>query len=300
MTFSIRQLRYFVTVAEAGQVSAAARELFVSQSSVTTAIQDIERQLKRPVFTRTSRGVSLTDAGTHLLPKAREILRMVEEASEVTITDTDPHGVVRVGVTYTVMGYFLPQHLERLAARYPNLEIAWIEMGRPEVEERVASGDLDFALMLTSNLRSPALTHETFVHSVRRLWMAPTHPIAALSEVHLTDIAEHPYALLTVDEAAQTTRSYWGALEPQVLLETTSIEAIRSIVANGNGVAILSDMVYRPWSLEGKRIETALVRDPVPDLRIGLAWHEGVEFTPGMSTIYEYFHRQFNTPGLST
>lgn len=298
MTFSIRQLRYFVTVAEVGQVSAAAKELFISQSAVTSAIQDIEKQLNQPVFVRTSRGVRLTDTGTALLPKAREILWMMEEASEVTSADATRDGVVRAGVSYTVMGYFLPQHIQRLTARFPNLEISWLEMDRADAEEMLTAGELDFALLLTSNLRSPALMHETFVHSVRRLWMAPGHPLADLPQVHLADVAQYPYALLAVDEADQTTRSYWGDHQPQVFVETTSIEAVRSIVANGNGVTILSDMVYRPWSLEGKRIETAIVSEDVPDMQIGLAWRNGVGFTPGMRTLYDYFHAQFNTPGL--
>lgn len=298
MSFSIRQLRYFVAVAEVGQVSAAAKELFISQSAVTSAIQDIEKQLNQPVFVRTSRGVRLTDTGTTLLPKAREILRMVEEASEVASADTTRHGVLRVGVSYTVMAYFLPQHIQRLTARYPNLEVSWLEMDRGDAERKLAEGELDFALLLTSNIRSPELMHETFVHSVRRLWMAPGHPLAALPQIHLADVAQHPYALLSVDEADRTTRSYWGSLTPKVFVKTTSIEAVRSIVANGNGVTILSDMVYRPWSLEGKRIETAIVSEDVPDMQIGLAWPKGAGFTPGMTTLYDYFHGQFNTPGL--
>lgn len=130
--------------------------------------------------------------------------------------------------------------------------------------------------------------------------MAPSHPLAQLPQVHLADVAKHPYALLTVDEADRTTRAYWGELQPQVFIETTSIEAVRSIVANGNGVTILSDMVHRPWSLEGKRIETAIVSEHVPDMQIGLAWRKGAQFTSAMRTLYDYFHGQFNAPGLST
>ena len=70
--------------------------------------------------------------------------------------------------------------------------------------------------------------------------------------MRLEDVARYPYVLLTVDEADETTRQYWGELRPQVFVETSSIEAVRSIVANGNGVTILSDMVYRPWSLGGE------------------------------------------------
>lgn len=301
MTLSIKQLQYFVKVAETGQLSGAARELYVSQSAITSAIQDLERQLNRPVFTRSARGVTLTGTGELLLPKAREILRMVDEAAQVSTADQATTGTVRVGVTYTVMAYFVPQHIQQITAQYPNLEVSWLEMRRHDAEQKVIAGELDFALLLTSNLRSPELRHETFVHSARRLWTTPSHPLTQLSEIRFADIARYPYALLTVDEAEQTTRSYWGPdMQPNVFFETSSIEAVRSVVANGNAVTILSDMVYRPWSLEGKRIDTAIVDQPVPDMRIGLAWLQGATFSRGMTTLYNYFHRQFNMPGLST
>ncbi|MGA9748881.1 MAG: LysR family transcriptional regulator [Nocardioides sp.] len=295
MSFTLRQLRYFLAVAEAGQLSAAARELYVSQSALTTAVQEIERVLEQPVFVRGSRGVTLTETGRAFLPKAREITRMVEEAALVTTPNAELGGRVRVGVTYTVMAYFLPQHIQRLTALFPNLEFDWLEMGRPDVEARLEAGDLDFGLMLTSNLRSPALQAETFVRSKRRLWLAPTHPLARSGRVLLSDLAEHPYVLLTVDEADQTTRHYWGDLRPRVFVETSSIEAVRSIVANGNGITILSDMVYRPWSLEGKRVETVEVEHPVPDMQIGLAWRRGMRFTPAMTALHDSFHQGAQT-----
>ena len=296
MSFTIPQLRYFVAVAEAGQVSGAARELYVSQSTVTMAIQEIERILRRPVLIRGSRGVLLTETGTALLPKARQILRLLDDAAQVGDADNRLSGRVRVGVTYTVMAYFLPYHIQKLTTLFPNLEFEWRELGRPSAEDQIADGELDFGLLLTSNVRSSQLQHETFVHSKRRLWMPLNHPLADLAEIRLADVAPLPYVQLTVDEAAATTRLYWGDRRPTVFVETSSIEAVRSIVANGNGVTILSDMVYRPWSLEGKRVQTAVLGDPIPDMRIGLAWRRGSPFTPAMQALYEYFHRQFSVP----
>jgi DNA-binding transcriptional LysR family regulator len=300
---SIRQLQFFVAVAEAGQISAAARDLYVSQSAVTMAVQEIERTLRQPLFTRTSRGVTLTPTGTEFLPRARRILQLVEEATLVSATDAQLRGRLRIGVTYTVMAYFLPHHIQRLSILFPNLEIDWQELGRPETEAALVRGDLDFGLLLTSNLRHPEVAHETFVHSKRRLWLAPGHPLGDVTDAGLKDVATYPYVQLTVDETERTTQRYWGAVEPTVYLRTSSIEAVRSIVANGNGVTILSDMVYRPWSLEGKRVDTVVLRDPIPDMRIGLAWRRGTRATPAMTTLREYFDQQFRhsePPGAGT
>lgn len=300
---SIRQLQFFVAVAEAGQISAAARDLYVSQSAVTMAVQEIERTLRQPLFTRTSRGVTLTPTGTEFLPKARRILQLVEEATLISATDPGLSGRIRIGVSYTVMAYFLPHHLQRLTILFPNLELEWLELGRPDAEAALVAGELDFGLLLTSNIRHPDVRHETFVHSKRRLWLPPGHPLADSADVRLADVAPFPYVQLTVDETERTTKRYWGGIEPRVFLRTSSIEAVRSIVANGNGVTILSDMVYRPWSLEGKRVDTIVLRDPIPDMRIGLAWRAGAELTPAMTVLRQYFHGRFSqpeSPGLGT
>ena len=83
--------------------------------------------------------------------------------------------------------------------------------------------------------------------------------------------------MLTVDEAAYTALRYWNEtpFKPDVRLRTSSVEAVRSMVANGSGVAVLSDMVYRPWSLEGRRIETIQLKDPIPPMNVGTSLAQG-------------------------
>ena len=80
--------------------------------------------------------------------------------------------------------------------------------------------------------------------------------------------------MLTVDEASNTAQRYWNKTpyRPKVIFRTSSVEAVRSMVANGMGVSVLSDMVYRPWSLEGRRVEVVTLADPVPSMDVGLAW----------------------------
>ena len=108
--------------------------------------------------------------------------------------------------------------------------------------------------------------------------------------------------MLTVDEAAHSSLKYWSgtAYQPKVLLRTSSIEAVRSMVANGLGVAILSDMVHRPWSLEGRRIETVNIQDQVPPMDVGLAWRANSEFTPAMQAFRSYFQQAFGLPGTNS
>jgi len=71
------------------------------------------------------------------------------------------------------------------------------------------------------------------------------------------------------------------------------------MVANSFGVAILSDMVHRPWSLEGRRIESVNIQDPVPPMDIGLRWRANLEFTPPMLAFRRYFQQAFGLPGTN-
>jgi hypothetical protein len=98
------------------------------------------------------------------------------------------------------------------------------------------------------------------------------HPLLHTDSIDLADVAGAPYTMLSVDEANQTASRYWAPrrLDPNVIFTTSSVEAVRSMVADGLGLTILSEMVYRPWSLEGQRIEQRNLLTPIPTMDVGL------------------------------
>ncbi len=118
MTLSFRQIRYFVATAELGQISQAAIDLSISQSAITTAIKDLERIVGASLFLRTSHGMDLTPAGRQFLSHAYEILKKVDEATHLNVVSSEIEGTLTVAATYTVIGYFLPLHIELLYHDY--------------------------------------------------------------------------------------------------------------------------------------------------------------------------------------
>ncbi|GIX12219.1 MAG: LysR family transcriptional regulator [Paracoccaceae bacterium] len=298
MSFNLRHLKYFIATAELGQVSRAAVELSVSQSAVTTAIREIEARLGARLFDRSAHGMALTETGRRFLSAARDILHKVDEALQLAAAP-EVEGSLTVGATYTVIGYFLPHHLERLASALPGLSLRLHEMTREMIEEALIAGRIDIAVALTSNITDPELETETLIRSTRRLWTASRHPLARRG-VGLAEVAREPYVMLTVDEAAHTAMRYWSATpwRPRVVLRTSSVEAVRSLVAGGQGVSILSDMVYRPWSLEGRRLEAVDLADPIPPMDVGLVWRRGIEFSPQMAAFRDHFRARFHGPQL--
>lgn len=301
MSLSLRKLRYFIAAADAGQISLAGVQLGISQSAVTAAIQQLEEQLGVTLFSRRAQGVALTAEGARFLQLARNVMSSVNEAVRTPLAeDTKLSGRVRVGVTYTVAGYFLPRHHARFARIYPRIELEFIEWPREAIERALLDGSLDLAVMLTSNLRNRReIAHHTLIRSHRRLWVPVDHPFLKRETVTLADIAEEPYVMLSVDEADQTADAYWRptGLRPKTIFTTSSVEAVRSMVAAGMGVTVLSDMVYRPWSLEGQRIDTRTVAADIPTMDVGLAWVSGRPLSAAAKLLHDVLSSTFNGAG---
>ncbi len=297
MTYNLRHLKYFIATAELGQVSRAAVELSISQSAVTSAIRELESTLGAALFVRSSLGMSLTEAGRRFLSSGYEIMAKVEESLHAE-QPLDLTGALELAASYTVIGYFLPVHLERLRRVMPDVTLRLREMTRSALEEALIARQIDIGVAITSNVDDPGLAFETLLSSPRRLWLPSRHHLLDRETLCLADVAREPYVMLTVDEAAHTAMRYWSRTpyRPDVILRTSSVEAVRSMVANGLGVSVLSDMVYRPWSLEGRRLETAELKDHIPPMDVGLVWRRDAPFTPEMSAFRDYFRGMFLMP----
>jgi len=187
----------------------------------------------------------------------------------------------------------LPPYLVRFKQSFPSIELKLIEASREEIEEGLLDGTFDMAIMLTSNLMNKeSIATAPLIKSRRRLWLSSDHGLFEKSECTLQEVAALPYIMLTVDEASNTSLRYWDRTShrPNVVFRTSSVEAVRSMVANGMGVTILSDMVYRAWSLEGKRIDVVSIRDSVPDMEVGLAWSRSKERLKATKSFCEFMH----------
>ncbi len=276
MSLTLKHLRYFIAAAETGQISHAAMEMNISQSAVTAGIQGLEATLGARLLARGAHGVSVTPQGARFLSRARAIIAAVEEATRSPLGEEgEVTGHLRLGLTYTVAGYFMARHYAAFRRIYPGITVELSEQPRSAIENALVSGALDMAVMLTSNLaNSGDLASETLFRSRRRLWLPSEHRLLSASEITLADVVEEPYVMLTVDEAGRTAGRYWDhyGLTPKVVFATSSVEAVRSMVAAGVGVTILSDMVYRPWSLEGQKIELRQPVEAVPSMDVGLTW----------------------------
>ncbi len=296
MDFTLRQVQCFVAVADAGQVSAAGAALGVSQSAITTSIQSLEKRTGLKLVRRHRRGLTLTREGYQFLGCARGILSAVADAKWlVRSSHANVRGNIKLGVPPTVAGYFLPRPLMRFQRLYPNVNVDITELDMTKIERALLDGSIDIALVLMSiAMDAKRIETVTMLSAQRRLWLSPDHRLASASKIRLRDVASEPYLLLTIDGNTETTNRYWAKynLEPRVKFSTVSIEAIRNLVARGAGLTILSDLVYRPWSLEGDPIEARALADEIPDLKIGMAYKKSIKMVESLLEFRKFFRQE--------
>jgi DNA-binding transcriptional LysR family regulator len=238
----VEQLRAFVAVARARRFTRAARAIGTTQPSLSRRVQQLERALGAKLVVRTPAGVVLTGAGERFLTHAETALASVE-AGRTAIEELSgqPRGIVALGSQPTISAYALPAVLARFVSRHPEVVLRLREGLPAQVEESLASGELDLALM---NLPVRRLDL-----AVQKLWqedylvVVPAgHRLASSDRaVSLGDVTGEP--LLIVRDALAT-RALFAACEergvrPKVVVEADNLEAVRRMVERGLGVALL-------------------------------------------------------------
>lgn len=287
MSISLRQIRYFVAVAEHGSVSATAQSIAVSQSTITETVQKLEVDLGFRLFERHARGVELTLKGHQFLRHARKILTDIQDARRALRGEiSEGSGRLALGVTPLVAGYVMSDLLNAFCGAFPEVEVDTIEETSQQLEHLLVGGELDVAVMvLPVNMRAPALQTELVEISSYRVWLPLGHAATRKVRVSFQDLSDTPHVLLAVDEVAQNVEAAWRefGIRPAVALRTSSVEAVRGLVATGGHVAVMPDLTYRPWSLDGDKVEARMLAEPLPPVEVAVAWRRGFPLSATVS-----------------
>jgi DNA-binding transcriptional LysR family regulator len=262
---NLEQLRSFVEVAKFGNFTRAAEELYLAQPSLSRQIAALEQDLGAELFHRARGGSTLTVAGESLLPLAR---RMLADADSVRRELAELAGLergrVRLGATPTLCISLVAEVLSAFHAEHPGIDLHLSEQGSRRLLDELGSGELDLALITTSDAASagaserftvtPLLVEELVVVS-----SAAAPPVATGDTIRLADVAELPQIVFssTYDLRATTDAAFRAAeLMPEVVLEGAEMDAVLRFVERGLGVAIVPAMVLidRP-GLRSVRLE---------------------------------------------
>ncbi|MEW2502777.1 MULTISPECIES: LysR family transcriptional regulator [unclassified Amycolatopsis] len=244
MTPDLRQLRYFVAVAEESSYTRAAEQLLISQQSLSQQITSLERMLGAKLFDRDTRGTSLTAIGTLFLPEARAVLARADEAFDLVARATRGEvGRLCLAFLATTTNYLLPPVVRAVRQRLPELRLTTEETTIAPLVEGVRKGRYDVAFTrppLVSDLESRTLVIEP-VCAV----LPEGHPLADRAEVTLAELAGERWVL--------TPRSSWepwheafdssfrtAGFTPDVVHRDASVQALLGLVAAGVGITRLA------------------------------------------------------------
>jgi DNA-binding transcriptional LysR family regulator len=293
---TLRQFRYFTAVAESGSVAAAARTLNIAQSAVTKAVLELESELGHQLFERSSRGMLLTPHGQRFLANSRKVISAVADATRLNGSEPESvTGVLSIGVTSLVAGYYLGELLSRFRRQHPGVEVFVTEEEPRFLEHLLINGELDVAIMLSNVLGEPqALVTETLTRSPNRVWLASNHALAAHDEVTLAQCAACDQVVLEADRIDDLMRAVWArhGLKTRTILKTSSLEAVRSLVGAGLGITVLPDFLYRAWTLDAEHVDARPLRDAVPTVDVGLVWRRGSGLKPVAAEFIEQAREQ--------
>lgn len=277
---TLRQFRYFVAIAESGSVAAASRMLNIAQSALTKSLLELEAELGSNLFSRSSKGMSLTPQGHRFLVSARRVIGSVADALRLHGGEaaSGPAGVLALGVTSLVAGYYLSELFSRFRRNCPAVEVFVTEDTPQFLEHLLINGELDVAIMVSNALSEPqAMVAETLTRSPNRVWLPANHALAAQDEITLAECAACDQIVLEADRIDELMKGVWARhqLKPRTILRTSSLEAVRSLVGAGAGIAVLPDILYRPWTLDAEHVEVRRLRDEMPTIDVGLVWRRG-------------------------
>ncbi|WP_310608079.1 LysR substrate-binding domain-containing protein [Buttiauxella brennerae] len=295
MRFTLRQLEFFIALAQTQQISKAASRCNISQSSMTVAMRNLESSLNNQLFLRQPKGIELTAAGERFLHYARKIINDSQLAIDDLLHQPQlEQGTVNIGIAKTLSAYLLPAVILEVEQHFPLMTINFIEADPLALTDSLKRQEIDFSLLLTSNIaHDSALKTEIFIRSPRRLWAAQGHPLLNQEVIHLADLANQPFLLLDTDEYPDVIKEHWRTHggSPNISFTTTSFETVRSLVAKGKGVTILSDLVYRPWSLEGLRVMRRSIADSTTYMDVGAVTLAQREVADPAATVLDYLRR---------
>lgn len=257
-TYTLRQLKYFVTTVEAGSVAEASRQLYIAQPSISTSIKGLEESFGVQLFIRHhAQGVSLTPGGARFYRKAQELLRMAHEFEQNALADADTvTGQIDIGCFETVAPLYLPQLIAGFRELYPGVNIRIKDGDQQELVQGLTAGTFDIAILYDHDLDNTIEAEPLMPPQKPYVLLPANHRFASQRQVSLRELALEPMILLDV----QPSRTYFVklfedlGLTPNIVFGSPSIEMVRGMVGQGFGFSLLVTRPHFDSTYDGKKV----------------------------------------------
>ncbi|UPO76488.1 LysR family transcriptional regulator [Arthrobacter sp. Helios] len=273
--FTLKQIQYFVAVADHGSISAAATASHISQAAMSQALSDLERVVGAQLVVRhRSRGVVLTGVGQQFLADVRGLVRHAGEVQNSIIERQQGLvGPLAIGCYSTLAAFWVPVISERFIKPNPRLNVTMEEGEAVQLQHRMQEGSLDAVLTHTRHLL-PGVQARTVKVGRPYVLLAAGHPLASRKSIRLAELATEDFVSLDIPSVRdnQLVNLRLSGLDPKIAWRSSSFEAVRGMVARGLGYTVL---VQRPpvnTSYDGLPLATVEIDGPVGHSDICVAY----------------------------
>jgi LysR family hydrogen peroxide-inducible transcriptional activator len=237
------QLRHFLKVAEHQNFTRAAEQAGLSQPALSRSIARLEEELGQPLFERQSRKAALTDTGSLLFERARQILALVDDA-KAEVCDDGQSGRLRVAAIPTVAPYFLPQCLQAFQRRFPRAQVIVQEDTTENLLKKVSDGEIDIAIAALP-IATKYVDVEPLFEEELLLVCGKHHPLAEKKSVRAADIEAYPFVLLgeahcLADNVITFCRQ--KSFHPVSVERTSQLAMVQELVSLGHGISLIPAM----------------------------------------------------------
>jgi LysR family transcriptional regulator, hydrogen peroxide-inducible genes activator len=274
---NLRDLRYFVALADTRHFGKAAERCFVSQPTLSAQIKKLESYLGVQLIERHPRRVQLTETGAKIIPLARRMLQESDEIIALARNEHDPlAGKISVALIPTIGPYLLPIIMRRLRKQLPRLKLMLYEYQTQTLLEKLRAGDLELGILALpvplDGLEARPLYEEPFTVAV------PSNTeLARRANVKLEDLNGETVLLLEdghcLRDQALDVCSRVDAKESEDY-RATSLETLRQMVAAGLGITLLPELATRGPFGSGQGLTVKSFARPVPFRTVGAVWRK--------------------------
>ncbi|KGS00924.1 LysR family transcriptional regulator [Burkholderia sp. ABCPW 111] len=244
----LKQLRYFVAVAEELHFGRAAKRLFISQPALSFDIRKFEDELGVQLFARTSKSVALTNAGEVLLGEARRLLLQAQEARRLTIRSASGlAGRLRIGFVNSMLYRGLPPAVRRFEADYPNVEVVLKEMNTHEQVQAILRAQIDVGYAHWGTF-PPEIDADTIFSEPFLCCLPASHRLARRKRIDLATLAHEPFILFPRDAAPHyhdliIAQCVSAGFSPQIRHEARLWQTVLTMVEFEMGVALVPSVL---------------------------------------------------------
>ncbi len=274
---NLRDLRYFVALADTGHFGKAAERSFVSQPTLSAQIKKLENYLGVQLIERQPRRVTLTEMGARILPLARRMLQESDEIVALARNEHDPlSGKLKVALIPTIGPYLLPLVMRKLRKQLPRLKLMLYEYQTQPLLDKLRAGDIELGILALpvplDGLEARELYQEPFTVAVPN-----NSPLAKKSSVKVDDLGGETLLLLEDGHCLRDQAlDVCGRIEARESEDyrATSLETLRQMVAAGLGVTLLPELATRGPFGSGQGLTVKHFSRPVPSRTVGAVWRK--------------------------